>query len=61
MSNVIDHLKITLHFLISMIQQNEFSARLIFSSIDLKNSCWKPLFQRRDIRVCEKNFYMIVI
>lgn len=44
------HLKITLRFLLSMIQQNEFTARLIFSAIDFKRPCWKPLLRRRDIR-----------
>ncbi|CAF3739261.1 unnamed protein product [Rotaria sp. Silwood1] len=54
------HLKITLRFLLSMIQQNEFSARLIFSLIDFKRSCWKPLFKRRDIRDIEDVRYLTI-
>ncbi|CAF1172950.1 unnamed protein product [Rotaria sordida] len=54
------HLKITLRFLISMIQQNEFSARLIFSLIDFKRLCWKPLFKRRDIRDSEDVRYWVI-
>jgi len=43
-----------------MIQQNEFSARLIFALIDFKRPCWKPLFRRRDIRDVEDvRFWMI--
>ena len=45
------HLKITLRFLLSLVQQNEFSCRSIFSLIDFKRPCWKSLLKRRDARV----------
>ena len=43
-----------------MVQQNEFSARLIFSIIDFKRSCWKPLLRRRDIRDTEDVRYSLI-
>ncbi|CAF4192822.1 unnamed protein product, partial [Rotaria sp. Silwood2] len=54
------HLKITLRFLLSMIQQNEYTARLIFPLIDFKRSCWKPLLKRRDIRDVEDVRYWVI-
>ncbi|UJR08114.1 hypothetical protein I4U23_012391 [Adineta vaga] len=54
------HLKITLRFLLSMVQQNEFHARSIFSLIDFKRPCWKPLFKRRDIRDQEDVRYWVI-
>ncbi len=53
-------MKTTLRFLFSMIQQNEYHARLIFALIDFKRPCWKPLLKRRDIRDPEDvRFWMI--
>ncbi|CAF0988647.1 unnamed protein product [Adineta ricciae] len=54
------HLKITLRFLLSIVQQNEYHARSIFSLIDFKRPCWKPLFKRRDIRDTEDVRYWVV-
>ncbi|CAF3637003.1 unnamed protein product [Rotaria socialis] len=54
------HLKTTLRFLLSMIQLNEFNARLIFSLIDFKRPCWKPLLKRRDIRDTEDVRYWTI-
>ena len=42
-----------------MVQQNEFNSRLIFSLIDFKRPCWKPLFKRRDIRVGLNGIFLV--
>ncbi|CAF4032087.1 unnamed protein product, partial [Adineta steineri] len=54
------HLKVTLRFLLSMVQQNEYYARSIFSLIDFKRPCWKSLLKRRDIRDSEDVRYWVI-